>query len=284
METLGVWLRQTREARGDSLEDVEAATRIRVRFLEMLEIGDFSALPGGEVQVRGFLRIYARYLDLSADEVLAHYETEAHGVEAVSPDTSAGTQPVPPAPSTIGTAASQPQSVPVSTFWSRWMSLETFLIAGIVLIVLLAVVTVVAYVMGQNAGGEAAATATVTAPSAAALTPTETVAPTQPALTPTFPVNPEGGVTLALEAAEHVWARVMVDGVTMFEGMLAPGQIETWSGQETIIIDTGNGAGLSVTVNGQLQGTMCGRNEVCARAWGPTGEVAVPAPAPAPTP
>ncbi|MCK4473457.1 MAG: helix-turn-helix domain-containing protein, partial [Anaerolineae bacterium] len=51
METLGVWLRQTREARGDTLQDTEAATRIRVRFLEMLEAGDFAALPGGEVQV-----------------------------------------------------------------------------------------------------------------------------------------------------------------------------------------------------------------------------------------
>ena len=65
METLGIWLRQTREAREYSLQEVEAATRIQVRSLEMLEAGDFAAFPGGEEQVRGLLRIYARHLGLS---------------------------------------------------------------------------------------------------------------------------------------------------------------------------------------------------------------------------
>ena len=57
---------------------------------------------------------------------------------------------------------------------------------------------------------------------------------------------------------------------------MARGQEETWSAQEAIIVDTGNGAGLQVTVNGQLQGTMCGRAQVCTCAWGPAGEIAVP--------
>ena len=88
--------------------------------------------------------------------------------------------------------------------------------------------------------------------------------------------NPAGGVTLALEATEHIWARVTVDGLMVFEGQLTPEQAKTWSGQEMVAVETGNGAGLVVTVNGQLQGTMCGRAEVCTRAWGPTGEVVVP--------
>jgi hypothetical protein len=93
---------------------------------------------------------------------------------------------------------------------------------------------------------------------------------------PTFPVDPEGYVMLTLQATEHVWVRVTVDGMTAFEGMLAPGQAETWSGKEEVAVETGNGAGLQVTVNGQLQGTMCGRAEACVRGWGPTGEVGVP--------
>jgi hypothetical protein len=69
---------------------------------------------------------------------------------------------------------------------------------------------------------------------------------------------------------------VTADGLTVLKGLLQSGQIETWSGQETIVVETGNGAGLLVTVNGQPQGTMCGRGQVCTRAWGPAGEVAVP--------
>lgn len=100
--------------------------------------------------------------------------------------------------------------------------------------------------------------------------------PTSLAVTPIFLVNPEGGITLSLEATEHVWVRVIADDTMVFSGMLAPEQAASWSGQEMITVETGNGAGLQVTVNEQLQGTMCGRAEVCTRAWGPAGEIVVP--------
>lgn len=284
METLGVWLRQTREARGDTLQDTEAATRIRVRFLEMLEAGDFAALPGGEVQVRGFLRIYARYLGLSPDEVLARCDAEVHGVEAIAPATApAETQTAPPARLASGPATFEPRDIPVSTSRPRWMSLGTLMVVGIVLIVLIAVVTAVGYFTGQSADERAATTATVTAPAEAVL-PMLTEAPVLPTSTPAFVANPEDGVTLTLEATEHVWVRVLAGGQTAFEGLMAPGQVESWSDQEVVIVDTGNGAGLLVMVNGQSQGTMCGRGQVCTRAWGPGGEIAVPSLAPTPTP
>ena len=50
MDTLGEWLRQAREGLGGTLEEAAAATRIRARFLEALEAGDFAAFPGGDVQ------------------------------------------------------------------------------------------------------------------------------------------------------------------------------------------------------------------------------------------
>jgi hypothetical protein len=95
-----------------------------------------------------------------------------------------------------------------------------------------------------------------------------------PAATPTFPVS-TNGVTMTLEAREHVWVRVTVDGFTAFEGMLSPGAPQTWVGQEMVIVETGNGAGVVAVVNGQSQGPLCGRGEVCARGWGPEGEIPV---------
>ena len=140
METLGVWLHQTREAKGSTLQEAEAATRIRARFLEMLEAGDFAAFPGGEVQVRGFLRIYARYLGLSPDEVLARYETEVHGVEAATPaavPVEAGPAPSirPPAES----APFQPRDIPVSPSRTRWLAVGAVLLLSIALVVALAI-------------------------------------------------------------------------------------------------------------------------------------------------
>ena len=283
METLGAWLRQAREARGSTLKEAESATRVRARFLEALEAGDFAAFPGGDVQMRGFLRIYARYLDLPLDEVLARYRSEVRTSEAVLPGAPGETQPASPAPSTAGPALFEPGRMPVSAPRPRRISLETLMIAGIVLIILLVTVVGVGAIIGRSSGEEAATTPTATAPVEAALPPTA-AAVASPIVTPTFPASPEGGVTLTLQATEHVWARISADGVVVFEGMLTPEQVETWSGQEMVIVDTGNGAGLLVTVNGQPQGVMCGRGQVCARAWGPTGEIAVPSPAAAPAP
>lgn len=270
METLGLWLRQTREATGSTLEEAEIATCIRPRFLEALEASDFSAFPGGEVQVRGFLRIYARYLDLSPDEVLARYDIERHGAQAVSSGAPAETHPASPARPTTRSVPFQPRSTPRPGA----VNLTTLVIVGLTIIVLLATIIAGGYYIIRNTGEETITAATATAPVGVPATVMATSPP--PAVTPTFPVNPEGGVTLALEATEHVWVRTTIDGMLVFEGLLAPEQVETWSGQEIVSVGTGNGAGLLVTVNGQLQGTMCGRAEVCTRAWGPTGEIIVP--------
>jgi cytoskeleton protein RodZ len=279
MDTLGIWLRQAREGQGSTLAEAAVGTRIRPRFLEALEAGDFAAFPGGDVQLRGFLRIYARYLGLPPDEVVARYNAEVHGVEAAPPAAPAKTQPLSPASAPTRPMTFQPPSTPVYTARPRRLSLETLMIAGVLLVVLVAIVAGGAYLVSRFTGEDAAATAEAALPTTAAQTPsTAAQTPAPPAATPIFPASPQGGVTLTLEATEHVWVRVMADGRTAFEGMLATEQVETWSGREVIVVETGDGAGLQVTVNGQPQGTMCGRAQVCARGWGPVGEVVVPGP------
>lgn len=263
MQTLGAYLRQAREARGETLEQAEEATHIRSRFLEALEVWDLAAFPGGDVQIRGFLRIYARYLGLPADEVLARYKS---GGQPAGAATSG--KPVPP-----------PRQPPVVTSRPRWMSVEKLIIASVLLILLLTIGVGGWYLVSQKfGGGKISPPATTALASEADLYPTLTpsTAQSSPLAVPTILPNPGGGVTVTLEATEHVWARVAVDGNLVFEGMLAPDQVETWSGQELVIVDAGNGAGVQVTVNEQPQGALCGRGELCSRGWGPGGEVVVP--------
>src|SRR4051794_29189689 len=73
MATLGDMLREAREARGLSPDDVESATRIRARYVTALEQHHFQELPG-DVYARGFLRNYGIFLGLPMDEVTAAYE------------------------------------------------------------------------------------------------------------------------------------------------------------------------------------------------------------------
>ena len=79
----GEHLRREREMRGVSLNEISAATRISIRFLEGLEQEAFDRLPGG-VFNRGFVRTIARYLGLEEDGLLAEYSM-AIGEKNVAP-------------------------------------------------------------------------------------------------------------------------------------------------------------------------------------------------------
>ena len=83
MDSIGRYLRRTREARAMSVEEVSRATRIPVASIDKIEADHFDDLPG-EVFVRGFLKAYARAVSLSVDEVLARY-TASRRVAWVTP-------------------------------------------------------------------------------------------------------------------------------------------------------------------------------------------------------
>jgi len=71
----GEHLRRERELRGVSLEEVSAATRISISFLEALERGDWEKLPGGVFR-RGFIRSTGRFLGLDEENLIAEYALE----------------------------------------------------------------------------------------------------------------------------------------------------------------------------------------------------------------
>ena len=80
----GVRLRQARERRGDSIAEVARALKLAPRQVDALERGDYDALPGPAF-VRGFMRNYARYLNLDPDPLVA--DTSA-GLERLRVDLS----------------------------------------------------------------------------------------------------------------------------------------------------------------------------------------------------
>ena len=69
----GSLLRKAREAKGMSLEDVAGKLKLSRRQIEALEADNFSELPGLTF-VRGFVRNYARVLDIDPDPILAYLD------------------------------------------------------------------------------------------------------------------------------------------------------------------------------------------------------------------
>jgi cytoskeleton protein RodZ len=82
MHPVGDLLKQTRVAKGLSLEQAAMTTRIRKNYLEALERGDRELLPS-PVQGRGFLRLYAGYLGLPVEDLVADWEGRPRPVPVV---------------------------------------------------------------------------------------------------------------------------------------------------------------------------------------------------------
>ena len=69
-DNIGRILKERREELGRTLQNAEQETRIRKTYLESLENNRFSDLPG-QAYVTGFIRVYARYLGLKSNPLLA---------------------------------------------------------------------------------------------------------------------------------------------------------------------------------------------------------------------
>ena len=90
MSSLGPYLRELRERRGISLDEISRTTRVGRPYLEALEAGDFARLPS-PVFTRGFVLAYCQALGVPADEALAHYGARPAPPEDPAPGTKPAT-------------------------------------------------------------------------------------------------------------------------------------------------------------------------------------------------
>ncbi len=81
MKTVGQILKETREAKHYTLEDIEKHTKIRKELLQFLEADNYDKLPPSTF-VQGFIKNYGKFLNLDADKLLAvfrrGFETKKH--------------------------------------------------------------------------------------------------------------------------------------------------------------------------------------------------------------
>jgi cytoskeletal protein RodZ len=233
----GEILRAARLRRRISLAEAEQATRIRQRYLQALEDDDLSALPAG-AYVRGFLRNYAIFLGVPPDQVL-------QGVRERRPRDRRATLRAPSRPVRLGVPR------------AMWGLAAVASVGGLVVLILLWLGVTAPEESARTAGSAPAATATPLVqlpPLAPPATPT--VLPTTvpgPSATPTA-----GGrqVEVELRTLDRAWVRATVDGRVVFEETLPPGQVQRWTGQQSVALRVGNAGGVELTVNGQRVGPL----------------------------
>lgn len=238
METVGAILRATREERGLSVKDVEAATSIRALYINAIEDGNFSVIPG-EVYVKGFIRNYANYLGMDGQSMVNMYRESQ---QATLPEISE-TEPV---------QSSRPNnSVGVPS---------KRLIIGLIAVL----------VAGGSLWLFSGTTKDTNNPPLAQTTPTQPLTPPQVAQTPITqpnPPKPNKPVVVTAKFTDECWALITVDGKEVFEGIAKSGDTFTWEGDQAIIVKLGNAGAAELTFNGQSVGTQGGKGEVIVKTF-----------------
>lgn len=75
MSDLGQQLKNARQEKGLSLEDIQSITKIQKRYLESIENGEFQHLPG-PFYMKAFVKSYAEAVGLDPEALLAEYGNE----------------------------------------------------------------------------------------------------------------------------------------------------------------------------------------------------------------
>jgi cytoskeleton protein RodZ len=310
-DTVGQLLRATREAKGQTLDDVERVIRIRAKHLAALEADQFAALPS-TAHARGFLKNYSQHLGLDTATVLAAYDAQVQKrsllprlkpavpprpIQSPAPRPRAGPSLPAANPARPARAGLQGRPAPVRVRRPRLLSADVL----VAVIITLALGTLLFWGAQQLATGAAAGAGTATptlsllaglntpdpaAATAAALASLEAGPPTErPSPTPTdlpTPAVPYSGVNLTVSAELRSWVSVRVDGVEVFAGILPPGETREFVGLSVVEVTTGNGQGTRVIFNGVDQGLLGELGEVVTRLWTESGMV-IPTPTAAPT-
>lgn len=136
MSELGQTLKEARETKGLSLDDLQEETKIQKRYLQAIEDGDFKQLPG-DFYTRAFIKSYAEAVGLDFGELASQYAGELpemnreHAeIHTIPPD---GTEEM-PAAKTVRRARSSTKGL--SSFLSKAI-IAVFILIAIMLIYIL---------------------------------------------------------------------------------------------------------------------------------------------------
>jgi transcriptional regulator with XRE-family HTH domain len=244
LASFGDELRREREIRGISLKEIADSTKISKRFLDAIERNDHKTLPA-PVFTRGFVREYARYLGLNADEMVNRYNFAAVGDDRIEQSAHLERLTTPQAPPPERKKA-PPKGIPPA--YAR-VDRNVY----ILLIVVIALAGVSYWALKHRretrANEERLAAETKVAPAPVATPPP---APVQTASTSTQPPAPNGPakLILSIEITQTSWITLDADGERLINEELRRGFHRTVEAKDAFRFKTiGNAAGVTMTLN-----------------------------------
>lgn len=259
---------------------VQQELHIRERYLEALENDDFDQFPG-VVYARGFLRSYARYLDLDAEALLGRLPKPPEPPQPTPDESQEPPRRREPRPITVGRSGSQ---------WP-WVVIP--------LIFLVALLYFVGSHPGLFGSGQNHPSPPVTAPNQTSkkhhkTKPKPATQPTQPtaALTPAPATQgpyggpqanytvPAGPLTVSLQLTAPCYVYVDLDNAPSAQSnAVQPAGTLQYTAQQSFVIKLGVPSVATLTVDGQvipLQGTQAQSVGISVQGGQPTQQQTTP--------
>lgn len=298
MSSFGEKLKQEREKRKITLEQISDSTKIGTRMLRALEEDKFNQLPGG-IFNKGFVRAYSRCVGLDEDQTVAEYLL-ASG-DAPPPRTEIGGHED---GERKNEARENEQNIrrleAISDTPARQLPWGLF--AALLLVLALALsfwshrererarqsvrptpTTAPAPSPGVGGGVSSTGASAVANPDSGARSPAgspanasptgESAPSVAPKTTPdlTAAAATPGEFTVVIHAREDSSVSITADGKTFSSELLAAGSERSVQGRKEIIVRAGNSGGIDFRFNGKKVDTGGTSGEVKSVTFGPGG-------------
>ncbi len=238
---IGEKLKNERLKQGISLQEVEKDTKIRKYYLDAIENENYSVLPP-KVYAVGFVKRYAKFLDLDVEEYAELFKQAAYGTEP--------NEIIKEPPKKI-----RPQGIESSITWKNVLVALVFLITVIWLGDYLITYFTKDHNISPNKGQQPIVEQhkEVDEKSDKEITP-----PKQ-----------QTGVEIVIEANQNCWLNVVVDNDSQYNAILNAGENLTFNGADKIYLKAGNAGGIKIIYNGEEMPPLGNNGEVKEATYTP---------------
>jgi cytoskeleton protein RodZ len=254
----GAALRQAREARGITLRQIAATTKISVHALEAIERNDVSKLPGG-IFTRAFVRAYAREVGLDPDKTLRAFADRFPGAATEetaesTPSQTASSSAEPGSRSTlglVGLAGSLFLVIVYFTATSYWSRPRPTSPPAQTPVREAAAAAEPARSDPTPADAPAPAPGSTLAPAPAASTAAAAVAPAALGAVNSLAPGVRPGIRLGIAASGQCWFEAQIDGGRQsFSRLLLASDTLEIVAESQIVVKVGNAGVFTYTING----------------------------------
>ncbi|MFN3476422.1 MAG: helix-turn-helix domain-containing protein [Candidatus Methylomirabilales bacterium] len=244
--TVGQRFREKREAKGLTLEEVAALTKIPSVFLKAIEEDDYRLLPD-EMYLLGFLSEYAIFLGLNPHEVVTLFRDQVKRAK----------RSFIPAPLKV-----------------YKISLRKTLLPLTILLILTPLVFIGLSLFQQPQEAPSVKSRPLESPAQVAPTGPPAVEGQPAAPSPEAPPPLQEAVlpmqaplqhTLTAKALELTWMAVNINGGEKHEVLLRPGEVTQWTAKERFILTIGNAGGIELTLDGTVLPPLGASGQVIRR-------------------